>query len=176
MRCFFKVLPLAFIASFGFCGGCQATRTVARQAWGWIPGGHAGGGNAALAEKTVRTQGLAFTRRLQPVPVKLSEARRVEATLRLKNVSARFIHLKFATSQHFDLLVRDTAGNQLVQWSEDRMFEAAPGSVGTNPGEHLEYHAAFSTRDLQPGQRYTVTALVTGRDDLKVELPLVPEE
>ena len=93
----------------------------------------------------------------------------------LKNVSSRFIHLEFTSSQRFDVLVRDAAGRVVVQWSEDRMFEAALGSVGINPGEHLEYHAVISTRDLQPGQRYVVTALITGRDDLKVELPLVPE-
>jgi len=120
-------------------------------------------------------RGLALSMRLDPLPVRLSETRRMETVLRLKNSSSRFIHLEFPTTQRFDVLVRDVAGTLIVQWSEDQVFEAVPGHVGINPGESVEYHTAFATRDLQPGKRYTVTALFPSRNDLKVELPFVPE-
>ena len=177
MPCHSRVLSLAFGLSFLLFAGCQDTRSLAGRALGWIPGMHGSQKAAALiCEKTVRTHGLALTLRLEPVPVKLSETRRLEATLVLKNVSSRFIPLEFPTTQRFDLLVRDAAGKEVVQWSEDRAFEAEPGYVGINPGEHLQYNAAFSTRDLQPGKRYTVTAFFPTREDLKVELPLAPEK
>ena len=176
MRSHSKVLNLALGLSLLMFGGCQTARQITSHVPGWIPWvGSSERAEVLVPEKTVRTRGLALTLRLEPLPIKLSEARRMEATLWLKNVSSRFIHLEFTSSQRFDVLVRDAAGRVVVQWSEDRMFEAALGSVGINPGEHLEYHAVISTRDLQPGQRYVVTALITGRDDLKVELPLVPE-
>ena len=172
-----KVLSAAVGLSLFMFGGCQTTRNMASHSHGWIP--WARGDKAAatpLSEKTVRTHGLALSLRLEPVPVKLSETRRLEATLQLKNVSSRFIHLEFETSQRFDVLVRDAAGRTVVQWSEDRVFEAEPGYVGINPGEHLEYQASFSTRDLQPGKSYTITAFFPNRDDLKVELPRAPEK
>ena len=173
MRCYSKVLSVTFGLSLLWLGGCRTTRKITGYATGWIPWVHgSAAAQGAPSEKTVRTHGLALTLRLEPVPVKLSETRRVEATLRLENVSSRFIHLEFASAQRFDVLVRDAAGRVVVQWSEDRMFAMALGYVGIN----LEYHAGFSTRDLQSGKRYGVTALVTGRDDLKVELPLVPEK
>ena len=165
--------------SFLLLGACQTQSNMASHALGWIPWGHgskAGGETLASCEKTVKTRGLALSMRLDPVPVRLSDTRRVEAALRLKNVSSRFIHLEFPTTQRFDLLVRDAAGKLVAQWSEDRAFEAVHGYVGINPGESVEYPAAFPTRDLQPGQRYTVTALFPSRNDLKVELPCVPEK
>ena len=177
MRCPSKVLSLAVGLSFVAFGGCHTPRQIARPALGWSPWVHGSEAmEAPVAAKTVRTHGVALTLRLDPVPVKLSETRRVEATLVLKNVSTRFIQLEFPTTQRFDVLVRDAAGRLVVQWSEDRVFDAEPGYVGINPGEHLEYHAAFSTRDLQPGQRYTVTAFFPTREDLKVDMPLAPEK
>ena len=177
MHCRSKILSVAVGLSLILFGGCQTTRKMTSHALNWIPwpGGSAPAEVVAQSEKTARTHGLALTLQLEPIPVKLSETLRVEATLELKNVSSKFIHLEFANAQRFDLLVLDAAGRVVVQWSEDRVFESVLGSVGINPGEHLEYSASFSTRDLQPGKRYTVIALITGRDDLKVALPLTPE-
>lgn len=127
------------------------------------------------AEQTVRAHGLALSIRLDPVPLRPSEARRMQATVRLRNVSSRFIHLEFATTQRFDVLVHDNSGKLLVQWSEDQAFEAVPGHVGINPGESVEYHAAIATRDFQPGKRYTTTVYFPSHDELKVELPFTPE-
>jgi len=113
--------------------------------------------------------------RLNPFPVNLSETRRVEVVIQLKNISSRFIQLEFPTTQRFEVLVRDEAGKLVSQWSEDQVFEATPGTVGINPREHLEYLGVFSTRDLRPGKRYTVKALFPNRSDLKAELSFVPE-
>lgn len=161
-----KVLALALGLSFLMLGGCS-----------WLPWTGSTHRAAILprGEKTARSRGLALTLHLDPLPLKLSDTRRIEATLQLKNVSSRFRLLEFANSQRFDILVRNAAGRVIAQWSDDRVFEAVPGSVGINPGEHLEYNAALSTRDLQPSKPYTVTAFFPSRPDLKVELPLVPE-
>lgn len=98
----------------------------------------------------------------------------MEAVIQLENRSSRFIQLEFSTSQRFDLLIKDAAGTAVVQWSEDQSFESVPSCIGINPGERLEYRAGFSSRDLQPGKRYTATAFFPNRKDLRVELPFVP--
>lgn len=99
----------------------------------------------------------------------------MQTTVRLRNVSSRFIHLEFATTQRFEILVHDKAGRLLVQWSEDQAFEAVPGHLGINPGESVEYHADIATRDFQPGKRYTTTVSFLNHDELKVELPFTPQ-
>ena len=159
MRSLSIVLSVAASLLFLTCGGCQTPRAAE---------------SAPASEKTIKTRGLSLSLRLDPVPVRLSETRRLEATIRLKNSSPRFVHLEFPTTQRFEMLVRDPAGKLVVQWSEDQVFQAAPGYVGVNPGESVEYHAAFATRDLQPGKRYIVTVFFPARDDLKLELPFVP--
>ncbi len=177
MRTRIDLLALALAAGVGLLGlgGCQTARGVADCAAGWIPGFHAKAQRGPVAQKTVATRGLEMNLRLEPFPVSLSETRRIEAALRLTNRSARFVQLEFPTTQRFEILLRAAAtGKTLVQWSEDQAFEPTPGVVGINPGEHLEYRASLSTRDLQPGGRYTVTAFFPSRGDLKVELPLVP--
>ncbi|MCX6966514.1 MAG: BsuPI-related putative proteinase inhibitor [Verrucomicrobia bacterium] len=174
IHCFFRLLGIALVFVFE---GCQATRNLADHAPVWIPWVHRSSHpKAAASQKAIRTHGLALTLQLEPLPVLLSETRRVEATLRLENVSSRFIQLEFPTTQRFDVVVRDAAGKPVAQWSEDRVFETEPGYVGINPAERLEYRAAFSTRELQPGKRYTVTAFFPNREDLKVELPFTPEK
>ena len=158
--------------------GCQTTRKAVVQARGWIPWIHSGGQSSRPVLSPVgevRTRGLALTLRLDPFPVNLLETRRVEAVIQLENVSSRFIQLEFPTTQRFEVFVRDEAGKLVAQWSEDQAFEPTPGTVGINPGEHLEYLGVFSTRDLRPSKRYTVTAFFPNRSDLKAELSFVPE-
>lgn len=177
MRCLSLFPAIIACAMFLMVGGCSATRGWTNRATAWIPGlSHRPATTTTeMAEKTARSHRLMLTLRLDPFPVKLSEARRVEAAIRLENKSSRFVQLEFPTSQRFELLVKDAAGATIVQWSEDQPFEAVPGCIGINPGEHLDYHAFFSTRDLQPGKRYTATAFFPNRDDLKVDLPFVPQ-
>ena len=165
-----------FLSAFG---GCQATRNAASHtvaSFPWVHSNQAISQTSPASEKTVRSRGLTLSLRLHPVPIKLSETRRIEMTLRLENVSSRFIPLEFPTSQRFDVLMRDATGRVVAQWSEDRVFETVPGYVGINPGEHLDYDATLSTRDMQPGKKYTLTAIFPSRTDLKVELSLVPEK
>ena len=158
--------------------GCQSARSVAGRAVSWIPGFH-GSSQASenpAAQKVVKARGLELDLRLAPSPVSLSETRRIDATLRLRNRSSRFLQLEFPTTQRFEMLLRDDRGKTLVQWSEDQAFEPTPCVVGINPGEHVEYHAALSLRDVQPGGHYTVLAFFPNREDLKAELPLEPRK
>ena len=117
---------------------------------------------------------MALTLRLQPFPLQLSETRRMEVSIRIRNSSSHFMQLEFPTSQRIEVLMRDDRGQTVQQWSEDQAFEPVGGWVGINPGELVEYTAALSTRDLQPGKRYTVTAFLPIRNDLQAELSFTP--
>ncbi|MDD5350784.1 MAG: BsuPI-related putative proteinase inhibitor [Chthoniobacteraceae bacterium] len=178
VRMRYDLLALGVAMGIGLSGlaGCQTARGVANRAVSWVPGFHSGSRSSKdlAAQKSLKTRGLELTLRMEPFPVSLGETRRIEVSLRLTNVSKRFVQLEFPTTQRFELLLRDVAGNTLVQWSEDQLFESTPSIVGINPGEHVEYRASLATRDLHSGGHYTVTAFFPSREDLKVELPLVP--
>lgn len=169
-------LGLAFAL---LCSGCQTARDLAANATGWIPGIGSGpkasAKHAPTAQQTVRSKGLDFTLRMEPFPVKLGETRRATALLSLQNRSSHYIRLEFPTTQRFEVAIHDENGKMIVQWSEDQAFENTPGSVGINPGEHLEYRAVLGTRDLLPGKRYTLAAFIPGYPGLNIELPLVPQ-
>lgn len=124
----------------------------------------------------MRSRNLAVTVRLEPFPVVLSQTRRVEAWISLKNRSKRFVQLEFPTTQRFDASLCDERGAVVALWSEDQAFESVPGILGINPGEHVEYKAALATRDLLPDHRYTLSVVFPNRDDLKVELGFVPRK
>ena len=158
--------------------GCMAPREIASRTVGWIPWVHSNTArppSGPVAEKTVKAGALKLSLRLDPFPLRLSDTRRMEAKIRLENSSPRFIRLDFPTTQRFDALVRDGAGNVVAQWSEDQAFEALAGFVSINPGEHVEYRAVLSTRDLQPGGHYSLAVFFPSRNEVKVELPFVPE-
>ena len=157
------------------CGGCAATQKMTRQIVGWVPWSRVDVETGSGSEKTVVAHKLTLRLRLSPFPVKLSETRRVEASIRLENASARFVPLEFPTTERFDVILRNDRGKLLAQWSEDQPIDAVPGHVGINPGEHVEYSALLPTRDLQPGRRYSVTVFFPSQKGLTVELFFVPE-
>lgn len=171
-------MTLALVVSSSMMGGCAATSEMAGRAVQWIPwmGSNPTVQSDAVPEKTVRTRNLALTLRLAPFPVKLSDTRRIEVSIRLKNISRHFIQLEFPTTQRFDVTVQDETGAMVAQWSEDQPFEPVASYVGINPGEQLEYKAILATRDMLPGQSYRITAFFPSRTDLKAELTLVPQK
>jgi hypothetical protein len=107
--------------------------------------------------------------------VTLSDTRQIEVLIRLENISKRFVQLEFPTTQRVEILVHDETGKQIVRWSDDHAFEPVVAYVGINPGEHIEYTGSLSTRDFQPGRKYTVTAFFPSFEQLKAEEVIVPQ-
>ena len=163
-----------------FCGGCAEVNRLAARTAGWVPGLHGSKkasppAPAQSAVTTVAARDLALVVEVQPFPVRLSEARRMEVRIRLQNVSRRFVHLDFPTSQRFEAVLRTPAGRGIAQWSEDQVFEPVPCFVGINPGESVEYRAVLPTRDLQPGQPVLLAVSFPGHPALHAERLLTPE-
>jgi hypothetical protein len=135
------------------------------------PFGHA---DRAGKSGTARTKTLALTMSIEPLPLTLSDARQLKVTLRLKNISKHFIQLEFPSTQRIEILIRDERGKMVTQWSEDQSFSNDATTISVNPGEHLEYSAAISTRDMAPGRTYTVESFFPNFADLKARQTLVP--
>jgi hypothetical protein len=125
--------------------------------------------------RTTRTKTLALTMLLEPSPLDLSDTRQLKVTLQLKNISKRFIQLEFPTTQRIEILIRDEHGKMVTQWSEDQSFSNVPTTISINPGEHLEYSASISTRDMTAGRAYTVESFFPNFAELKARQALVPQ-
>ncbi len=92
----------------------------------------------------------------------LDDRREITATMIVTNRGKKLTQLVFPTEQRFDFAVKDSAGTVLERWSDDRNFEKEQGILMVNPGETVQFSGTLSTREMQPGQTYTLEGTVAG--------------
>ena len=110
----------------------------------------------------------------EPLAPKLGDTRQLTVTLRLENKGKRLVQLDFPTTQRIEVLVRNTAGKLVEQWSEDQAFQNEPGLVAINPRERLEYTATVSTRDFAADQDYIVEGFFPNYENLRATVKVTP--
>ena len=132
------------------------------------------GGAVETVTRTVGGKTLTLSMSLDPDPVKLTDSRQFKVSMRVANQSKKLVQLEFPTTQRIEVIVRNTAGKLVEQWSEDRSFANEPGMVSINPGEHLEYAATLSTRDMVAGEAYVVEALFPQYEPLRLQKMVTP--
>jgi hypothetical protein len=123
---------------------------------------------------TVRVKNLTLTMTVTPEVVKLPETRQLQVTLSLANRSRRAVQLEFPTTQRIEILIKETDGKLVTQWSEDQAFENQTVFVMINPGERIEYNASIATRDLQAGSSYIVEGFFPHFDALRATKTITP--
>ena len=132
-----------------------------------------GGGKDAVGKDKSR---LAAALTLSPLPLKLADTNRLKVTLTLTNRGKKLAPLEFATSQRIDVLIKNSAGKTIEQWSQDQSFTNEPTVMTINPGERAEYVVEVATRDMSAGQTYTVEGFFPGYNTLRATQTLVPEK
>lgn len=95
---------------------------------------------------------------VEPATFSLDSRREITVTFTVFNRTQRLLKLDFPTAQRIEILVRDGSGNVIEKWSDDRAFADVSGVVMINPGERIQYEEKIATRDMQPGQTYTIEA------------------
>jgi hypothetical protein len=113
---------------------------------------------------------------INPPVIKLSENREIQVSLSLFNYSKTYLDLNFPTSQRIEVLVRDASGKVVNTWSEDQSFTNDPAAVTVNPGERIEYTVSVATREMSPGQPYTIEGSFPSYPDFKIQQQVVPEK
>lgn len=131
-----------------------------------------GGKGAAKKANGNLTAGL----KLSPQPLKLSEANRLKVTVTLINYGRKLVPLEFPTSQRIEVLIKDSTGKTIEQWSQDQAFANEPTVVTINGGERAEYSVEVATRDLSAGQSYTIEGFLPAYNTLRATQTLVPEK
>jgi len=130
----------------------------------------------AVVSKTssAKFRGLEMKMTAEPLAPKLGDTRQLTVTLRLENKGKRLVQLDFPTTQRIEVLVRNTAGKLVEQWSEDQAFQNEPGLVAINPRERLEYTATVSTRDFAADQDYIVEGFFPNYENLRATVKVTP--
>lgn len=119
-------------------------------------------------------RGLKMEMTLSPLPVKLSEVRRIEVVVRITNRTRRIIQLEFPTQQRLEIVLKDDSGRVVTQWSEDQYFAQSRSYLTINPREHVDYSEKMPTRDLVANRSYTLEAFLPGYAELAVRETFVP--
>jgi len=116
---------------------------------------------------TTGFKGLEISLKLDPPQVAVGETKQLKATVTLLNRGKKIAQLDFPTSQRIEVLVKNSDGKMIEQWSEDQAFDNEPSLVSVNPNERLEYTVNLSTRDMVAGQSYTVDAYFPNFEQLR---------
>ncbi|NPV27838.1 MAG: hypothetical protein HPY81_10465 [Firmicutes bacterium] len=80
----------------------------------------------------------------------------IEIMLTKLNLSQEPITLDYSSSQRFDLLIRDSDGNQVWQWSDGRAFLSVLGQVVLAPNEAITYRATWNVPPTAAPGSYTI--------------------
>lgn len=142
------------------------------------PFGHSGestaGTTPALKGGREGWRHLTLTMTLEPQPLRLGVTRQLTVKVQLLNKSKFFAQMEFPTTQRIEVLVKNSSGKMVEQWSEDRAFTDEPGIISINPGERLEYSATLATRDMVPAESYTIEAFFPHYEALRAQRTIVP--
>lgn len=140
----------------------------------WIPSlpGFGGGGDRAERKRGAALRRMEMDLSVQPQPLKLSEVRRLDVSVRLTSRGRSLVQLQFPSAQRIEVLILDEAGAKVTQWSDDQLFAQVQSYLTINPGERVQYDVKLATRDLTAGRTYTVEAFVPGYEQLKKRLTL----
>ena len=149
----------------------------------FLPGRSKKATAADLASKPVAVgkrgvvRGLTVDLTTAPDPIKLGETREINVTMRVVNPTKKPVGLKFATTQHIEILLREIDSGKVVsQWSTDQTFLAINGYVVINPKEKVEYNKPITTRELKAGKKYNLEAYFIGYDqELRATRPIIPQ-
>ncbi len=178
MRHFFSLLLLCGLLSSCALFRSDPDRAEKRSVFTrWIPSlpGFGGGGDRTKRQRAGALRRIGMDLAFQPAPVRLSEVRRLEVTIKLLTRGRQLFQFQGPTAQRIEVLILDEKGAKVVQWSDDQLFAQAQSYLTINPGERVQYDVRLATRDLVAGRAYTIEAFVPGYEDLKKRVNFTPQ-
>ncbi|HEY8899582.1 MAG TPA: BsuPI-related putative proteinase inhibitor [Chthoniobacterales bacterium] len=111
---------------------------------------------------------------IQPEKFSVDDRREITVTYSVINRTSKLLKLDFPTSQRIEILVRDGSGKVIEKWSDDRAFDDVSGVVMINPDERIQYEEKIATRDMQPGQTYTIEASLANNPEFTRTATVTP--
>ncbi len=123
---------------------------------------------------SLRQEPTTETLTIEPKTFSVGDRRELDTTYVVRNNTNKLMRLDFTTSQRIDIITRDSSGNVIDKWSDDRAFKPQEGIIIINPKERIEYKETVPTRDMKPAQPYTIQADVLGYPDYSANKVVTP--
>ncbi len=111
---------------------------------------------------------------VDPPEFSASEHPDLTVTLKVSNSQRREIELLYPTDQRLEIITKDSTGNVVNRWSEDRTFDPTEGFTEINPSEFVIYSEEMSTTAMKAGETYTIEASLAGQKGYTTSTTITP--
>lgn len=112
---------------------------------------------------------------LSPSSFSLAQTSELDVTLKLSNARKHELELLYPDNQRLEILTKDSSGNVVNRWSQDRAFEHTEGFVAVNPEEFISYTEKISTAGMKTGQTYTIEVSLANQQGFVATTTVTPE-
>jgi hypothetical protein len=111
---------------------------------------------------------------VEPSDFSLSQTSELDVSLRITNAKKNEIEINYPNDQRLEVLTKNSSGNVIARWSEDRAFEPREGFVAINPEEFVIYAERVPTSKMTAGETYTIEASLAGQEGYTAILKVTP--
>jgi hypothetical protein len=111
---------------------------------------------------------------VSPSNFSLAQVSELEVTLKISNEDKKMIELLYPDNQRLEILTKDSSGNVVSRWSQDRVFDPVFGFVAIDPKEFIVYSERVSTSAMKPDQTYTIEVSVAGQEGYTTRATVKP--
>jgi len=105
---------------------------------------------------------------VDPSDVSLSTYSELDVTLKITNARRQMLELLYPTNQRLEILTKDSKGEIVGRWSQDRAFDPVEGFVAVNPEEYVSYTEKIPTSVMKAGESYTIEVSLAGQEDFTI--------
>lgn len=111
---------------------------------------------------------------VDPSEFSLAQTSELDVSLRITNAKKHEIEINYPNDQRLEVLTKDSAGNVIARWSEDRAFDQREGFVAINPEEFVIYAERVPTSKMKAGETYTIEASLAGQEGYTATTKVTP--
>jgi Intracellular proteinase inhibitor len=105
-----------------------------------------------------------MTLTVDPTDFSLAQTSELDVSLKISNARKQEIELLFPDNQRLEILTKDSSGNVVGRWSEDRAFDRQEGFTEINPAESVIYAERIPTSKMKANQTYTIEASLANQE------------
>ncbi len=115
-----------------------------------------------------------MTLTVDPSDISLSQTSELDVSLKISNARKHEIELTYPDNQRLEILIKDSSGNVVSRWSEDRAFDRQEGFTEINPDEYVIYAEHISTGKMKAGENYTIEASLANQEGFTTSTRVTP--
>jgi len=117
---------------------------------------------------------LPMTLTVEPSDFSLSQVSELDVSLKISNSQKQEIELLYPNDQRLEVLTKDSAGNVINRWSQDRAFDPMEGFVAINPDESVIYAERIQTANMKANETYTVEVSLANQEGYTTKTTITP--